>query len=163
LAAQRGAGRFAGKAWLLRSLAGTLAAGFPERAMGAAAAVHAAAELGGMPLAVPDALAEAVRSAQADVRGERLSMPLGVYSGSPAVAAGWYDRTSSALEPLITPERTPERGRLERGKRYRRHLEDLFRGALDLAPEAHVKQAGGGRGGWGGLTQQPIYVRPDLS
>ena len=54
LAAQRGAGRFAGKATLLRSLAATLTTGLPETGVDAATAIHAACELCGVPVAVPE-------------------------------------------------------------------------------------------------------------
>ncbi len=274
LAAQKWAGRFTGKAWLLRSLAESLAAGVPDAAMGAATAVHAACELGGLPVSLPTVLNDAVRCATADfLRDVRLSRPLGFYSWTPVLSAifhqdrflqqpldpetadsliralqqtpgaqdayeaclrlaarltnppknpglrdadkrlpffppssshevalfellyedraipegfdlmaelirrvrsgevdlnptdqsGWYDRQTWSLEPLLVPDRMPERSRLELGKRYRKHLEDLFRGALALSREAHVKQIGGGRGGYGGPTQPPIWVGPNLS
>jgi hypothetical protein len=81
----------------------------------------------------------------------------------PKDQSGWYDLQAWSLEPLVVPDRMPERGRLELGKRYRRHLEDLFRGALALARETHAKQAGGGRGGYAGPRQRPIWVRPGLT
>ena len=62
LAAQRGAGRFPGKASLLRSLAATLAGGTPGAAAAAATAVHAACELGGVPAPFPEALAQAAKT-----------------------------------------------------------------------------------------------------
>ena len=58
----------------------------------------------------------------------------------PTGESGWYDHQTWSLEPLVVPDRTPEAARLELGKRYRKHLEDLFRGALALARETHVKQ-----------------------
>jgi hypothetical protein len=81
----------------------------------------------------------------------------------PTDDAGCYDRQAWSLEPLVVPDRMPERGRLELGKRYRRHLEDLFRGSLALARETHVKQGGGGYGGAGRLPERPIWVEPSLS
>ena len=88
LAAQRGAGRFAGKAALLRSLAGTLAAGLPDSGIGAATLIHAACELGGVPVAVPEAVVEAVRSARADFLGDDLkSKPLAFYTWTPELSA----------------------------------------------------------------------------
>jgi hypothetical protein len=81
----------------------------------------------------------------------------------PTDTSGWYDRQTWSLEPLIAPDRTPERGRLELGKRYREHLEALFRGALALARETHAKGAGGGRGGYGGPTTPPIWIKPNLT
>jgi hypothetical protein len=274
LAAQQGAGRFAGKSALLRSLAATLAAGLPNAGVGAAATTHAACELGGVPVAVPEAIAESVRVAKDDfLRDDRTSKPLGFYTWTPELAAifrqdrflqqpldpgpadalaraleqtpgasdaydaclrlaarltnppkkpglrdagksppffppsrshevtllerlyedrpipegfdlmgelirrvrsgeinlmpgeqsGWYDRQTWSLEPLLLPDRRPESARLELGKRYRKHLEDLFRGALALARETHAKQTGGGRGGYRGVRQRPIRIRPGLT
>jgi hypothetical protein len=87
----------------------------------------------------------------------------GQVSLEPTGQSGWYDHQAWSLEPLIVPERMPEATRLELGQRYRKHLEELFRGALALARETHVKQAGGGYGGGGRWRQEPIWVRPDLS
>jgi hypothetical protein len=81
----------------------------------------------------------------------------------PTDSSGWYDHQTFSLEPLVVPDRMPESGRLELGKRYRRHLDDLFRGALALARETHAKQAGGGRGGYCGSRERPIWVNPDLT
>jgi hypothetical protein len=272
LAAQRGAGRFSGKAALLRSLAATLAAGLPA-ASAAAAVVHAACDLGGLPVAVPTPLQDAVRTLTADfIRDELASKPLGLYTWTPELTAvfrqdrflqqpleaataadlaralggtpratdihdaclrlnsrltnpparpglrdgaerraflpasrsheqvllerlfgdkpipdhfdlmtelirrvrageisleptgqsGWYDYQVWSLEPLVASDRTPEASRLELGERYRRHLEDLFRGALSLARETHVKQLAIAFGG-GGRLHGPILVRPGLT
>ena len=81
----------------------------------------------------------------------------------PGEGSGWYDHQTWSLEPLVLPDRRPEAARLELGKRYRKHLEDVFRGSLALTRETHVKQAGGGRGGYGGPIQLPIWVGPDLN
>lgn len=83
----------------------------------------------------------------------------------PTPGSGWYDHQMWALEPLAAPQRSPEGARHEFGPRYRRHLEDLFRGAAALTRETHVKQAGGGYGGYGGRgpTVRPIFVGPGLT
>lgn len=81
----------------------------------------------------------------------------------PVTESGWYDHQMWALEPLAAPQRSPEGARHEFGPRYRRHLEDLFRGAAALTRETHVKQAGGGYGGSGGPTVRPIFVGPGLT
>ena len=87
LAAQRGAGRFAGKATLLRSLAAALATGLPSTCVEAATAIQVASELGGMPVAVPEAIAEAVRAARDRfLADELLSKPLGFYTWTPGLA-----------------------------------------------------------------------------
>jgi hypothetical protein len=273
LAAQQGGGRFPGKAALLRSLAATLDAGLPA-AKAASAVIHAACELGGVPVPVPDAVAEPTRRARDDFLGDELiSRPVGFYTWTPGLTAifrqdrflqqpldpgpaddiaralertpgasaacgawlrlnarltnsakpltiwdagkrpplfppsrshevtlferlygdrpvpenfdlmgelirqvrsgevslmpgegsGWYDHQTWSLEPLLVPDRRPEAARLELGKRYRKHLEDLFRGALALTRETHARQAGGGRGGYADPRQRPILVLPDLS
>jgi hypothetical protein len=82
---------------------------------------------------------------------------------TPAADAGWYDHQTWALEPLVRPDTTPETPWLDLGPRYRRHLEDVFRGGLALARETHAKNAGGGRGGYGDPRVRPVYVDPGLT
>lgn len=82
---------------------------------------------------------------------------------SPRADSGWYDHQTWSLEPLLVPDRMPEGPRLGLGRRYLAHLEDLFRAGLALARETHVKGAGGGRGGYGGVRSRPIWVRPDAT
>jgi hypothetical protein len=82
---------------------------------------------------------------------------------TPEAGAGWYDRQTWALEPLVTPDRTAEAQRLILGPRYRQHLEGLFRAALALARETHVKQMAVAMAGSAGPSSQLIYVRPDLA
>jgi hypothetical protein len=274
IAAQRGAGRFAGKATLLRSLAVTLTAGLPDNGIDAATAIHAACQLGGVTVAAPETLIEAICTTKATFLDDKLlSQPLSFYTWTPELSAifrqnrflqqplepetadaltvaleqtpgatevynvslrlnarltnppkplglrdvgrrlpffppsrshevtllerlyedrpipdgfdlmgelirrvrsgdvrlmpteesGWYDHQTWSLEPLLVPDRRPEAARLELGKRYRKHLEDLFRGALALTRETHAGQAGGGRGGYAGPRRQPIRIRPCLS
>ena len=56
----------------------------------------------------------------------------------------------------------PEAAQLEVGNRYRKHLENLFRGFLALARETHVKQ--GGVGGYGGgRMEPPLCIAPNLT
>ncbi len=273
LAAQEGVGRFPGKASLLRSLATTLSAGLPA-AEPAAAVIHAACELGGLSLVVPEPIKEAVRLLAGNfLRDELASKPLSFYTWTdplraifrqdrflqqplepgpaddlararaqtpgasqayddclrlaarltnppkkpalrddgkrppffpsarsheitlferlyenqqipekfdlmselirrlrsgeidlkPGEQSGWYDYQTWPLEPLAVPDRMPEKSRLELGKRYRKHLEDLFRGALALTRETHAKQAPGAGGGYRGPTQRPIRVNPGLT
>jgi hypothetical protein len=77
--------------------------------------------------------------------------------------SGWYDYQTWSLGPLVVPDRMPESARLRIGERYRRYLEDLFRGALALARETHAKQLAGGRGGYAGPSQRPLWIYPDLT
>jgi hypothetical protein len=82
----------------------------------------------------------------------------------PADDAGWYERQTWSLEPLLVPDRMTESPRLDLGKGYRRHLEELFRGALALARETHAKAVmAGGRGGYSGSMQPPIWIYPGLT
>ncbi len=80
---------------------------------------------------------------------------------TPGDDAGWYDRQTWSLEPLLVPERMPESDRLDLGRRYRMYLEDLFRGALAMARETHAKQAG--LGGGGGRFSRIIPITPGLT
>ncbi len=101
-----------------------------------------------------DLMAELVRQVQA-----------GEVGLEPGDSSGWYDYQTWSLEPLLAPGRTAEAPRLVLGRRYREHLEDLFRGGLALARETHVKQLRGALiGGAGGLPgPPPIWVRPALT
>jgi hypothetical protein len=81
---------------------------------------------------------------------------------TPREESGWYDYQPWSLETLIAPQRAPEAGRLSLGSRYLKHLEGLFRGALALARESHVKQLAVATAGCAGPRERPIYVSPDL-
>jgi hypothetical protein len=248
LAAQRGVGRFAGKAALLRSLAENLPSPF----------VHAACALGGMNVDAPPGLRELARAlADEFLREESASKPLGFFTWTPELSAifrqdrflqqplevmahaagsqeayraclrlnarftnppagqraflpasrsheqvlverlygtrpipdgfdlitelinrvrsgeiclepttesGWYDYQTWSLEPLVVPERMEEAPRLQLDKRYRRHLEGLFRAALALTRETRVNQIKFATAGClGGPPQPPIIVCPSLS
>jgi hypothetical protein len=100
-----------------------------------------------------DLLAELIRR----IRGRQIRL-------GPTGTSGWYDYQAWSLKPLIEPDPLPESSRLSLSGRYRKHLEDLFRAGLALARETHVKNAGGGRGGYGGgPPRRIIYVGPDLT
>ena len=79
---------------------------------------------------------------------------------APRPDAGWYDWQAWALETLIAPERAEEAGRLTLTKSYREHLEHLFRTALALARETHVKQLEVPT--CGAAMGPPVIVRPEL-
>jgi hypothetical protein len=83
----------------------------------------------------------------------------------PSGESGWYDYQTWALESLVVLPRTREGRRHHYSERYRRQLEDLFRGALALSRETHAKQVGGGAGGFSGRRPrvEPIRVSPDLT
>jgi hypothetical protein len=61
------------------------------------------------------------------------------------------------------PDRMPEARHLQLGKRYRRHLLELFKGSFALARETHARQAGGGRGGYGGPLRPTVWIGPGLT
>ncbi len=67
----------------------------------------------------------------------------GIRDGSVSLAvrqdSGWYDRQQSALEPFLRPETTTEARHVTWGEAYRQRMEQLFRGALALARETHIK------------------------
>jgi hypothetical protein len=80
LVAQQGTGQFAGKAFLLQTLASTLTTEL-NTADPAAALVPAACELGGVPATIPETLRSAVRSLLDSFQGnELLARPLGFYT-----------------------------------------------------------------------------------
>ena len=88
LAAQRGAGRFPGKAALLRSLAATLASQLPTTGVTAATGICAACELGGVPVAIPELVVEQVRKARDDfLADDPKSKPMGFYTWTPELTA----------------------------------------------------------------------------
>ena len=59
---------------------------------------------------------------------------------SPTEDSGWYDYQTWALEPLVTPDKTPEAVHLKFEETYRKQLIELFKGVLALTRETHVKQ-----------------------
>lgn len=59
---------------------------------------------------------------------------------TPRSDSGWYDYQTWSLEPLVTFDKTHEAGHLKADDRYRQLLVELFKGALALARETHVKQ-----------------------
>jgi hypothetical protein len=82
----------------------------------------------------------------------------------PTQESGWYDYQTWSLEPLLVPNRVPERIHLVLGSRYRRYMEDLFRGTLALMRETHIRQGGIGAGGCGrGPVEPPIRINLNLT
>lgn len=82
---------------------------------------------------------------------------------APTGESGWYDHQTWSLEPLVVPGRMPEGARLDLGERYRRGLEELFRGALALARETHVKQLAIAMAGCAMPSETPIHISPELT
>jgi hypothetical protein len=119
LAAQDGAGRFAGKTSLLRSLADTLRQGAPADPA-ALALVFGACRLGGIPETPPEEGLPATDAAVAAfLRDERKSKPLGIYA--------WSDRLRGVFR----------QDRFLQGQLTRRQAETLA-GALRQAPAARA-------------------------
>lgn len=58
----------------------------------------------------------------------------------PKENSGWYDWQLYALEPLAILERMPEAKHLHATAKYRKRLDDLFKGLYALTRETHVKQ-----------------------
>lgn len=87
----------------------------------------------------------------------------GAITSRPTGQSGWYDYQTWSLEPLLLPDQTSEAKHLQLHQHYRRHLVELFKGTLALARETHVKQGGGGRGGYGGIQRETVWVRPELT
>ncbi len=59
---------------------------------------------------------------------------------TPSPDSGWYDLQTWALEPLVTPESTPESSHLKLHESYRSYLLDLFRSLMSLTREGQIKQ-----------------------
>ena len=92
----------------------------------------------------------------------------GAVSLAPRADSGWYDLQTWALESLIVPDVGSESARLRMGKNYRDRLEDLFKGALALARETHVKQLefatlAAGPGRFPTDERPTVVVRPQLT
>lgn len=59
---------------------------------------------------------------------------------TPRESSGWYDWQTWSLETLADPKRARESAKLVLDPAYAKHLEDLFKGALTLTRETHIKQ-----------------------
>jgi hypothetical protein len=88
---------------------------------------------------------------------------VGELSLQPTSHSGWYDYQAWSLEPLIAPRRMPESSHLALTDSYRDHREEMFRAALALARETHVKQLASGAGGYGGHARPRIWICPQLT
>jgi hypothetical protein len=85
---------------------------------------------------------------------------------SPTGTSGWYDYQTWALEPLVTPDKTPEAVRLKLEETYRKQLVELFKGVLALTRETHLRQASAPAPAAeaGDREERPsFYVTPELS
>jgi hypothetical protein len=88
---------------------------------------------------------------------------VGELSLQPTSHSGWYDYQAWSLEPLIAPRRMPEGTHLVLTDTYRDHMEEMFRAALALARETHVKQLATAGGGYGGPARPTIWICPQLT
>lgn len=79
----------------------------------------------------------------------------GGISLAPTADSGWYDYQVHALEPLVIPERMPEAPHVFMTDPYKKELEDLFKAAIALTRETHVKQV---EMPWAGAAMPPIRV-----
>jgi len=59
---------------------------------------------------------------------------------APNASSGWYAYQTWALEPLLLPDQAVEAVRLQLQPEYRRQLVALFKAALALGRETHIKQ-----------------------
>lgn len=58
----------------------------------------------------------------------------------PGEQSSWYDHQLFALEPLVVPEKTPEAEKLFYHETYKQELLNLFKSAIALTRETHIKQ-----------------------
>lgn len=88
----------------------------------------------------------------------------GVRSGKislkPTENSGWYDYQQYALEPLLTPDKTPEARKMELGEKYRKLLESAFQSMAAQVRETHVKQLEMMKGA---APVSPVTITPDLA
>lgn len=59
---------------------------------------------------------------------------------APPPRPSWKDLQLWSLDSLLRPDLTPEAPRLRMGPGYRAHLDELFKAALALTRETHIKQ-----------------------
>ena len=57
----------------------------------------------------------------------------------PTDISGWYDYKTYSLEPFLIPDSLPESKNLKFSEKYKKELVELFKGALALARETHIK------------------------
>jgi hypothetical protein len=58
----------------------------------------------------------------------------------PGKKSGWYDHQLYALVPLVIPEKMPEAQKLFFHQSYKKELLNLFKSAIALTRETHIKQ-----------------------
>jgi hypothetical protein len=85
----------------------------------------------------------------------------GELSLSPRPDSGWYDLQTWSFEPLLLPEKTAESSKIRTSARYRKCLEELFKGSLVLARETHIKQLEVLE--LGSLALQKLVISPTLT
>lgn len=81
---------------------------------------------------------------------------------TPGQESGWYDHQLYALEPFVTPEQMPEAKNLEFSPSYQKELIDLFKAAIALTRETHVKQLEIPMAG-AAMPPPVIFIYPELS
>jgi hypothetical protein len=94
----------------------------------------------------------------------------GTITLEPGPSSGWYDHQTWAQAALLTFNRNDEAAKLKASPRYLEHLEALFKGAMTVTRETHVKQlraadVATAMGGGGDIeTPRPVVVvlMPDL-
>lgn len=64
----------------------------------------------------------------------------GKINGIPEKKSGWYDHQFYALVPLVIPEKMPEAQKLSFHESYKKELLNLFKSAIALTRETHIKQ-----------------------
>ena len=87
---------------------------------------------------------------------------------TPKEQSGWYDHQIWSLEPFALPDGAAEAQRMALTAEYKSHLEDLFKGVMALAREAHAKQLEMAVAGLAapmdpGPRKPSLTIRPDLS
>jgi len=82
---------------------------------------------------------------------------------TPTDRSGWYDHQTYALAALLQPPLPHDPRRLSFGPRYQRHLVELFKGALALTRETHIKQLEIPTAASSRPMRPKIYLSPEFS
>lgn len=87
---------------------------------------------------------------------------------TPTPDSGWYDYQTYSLEPFARPDKMPEAAKLKWNDEYKKLLLELFKGAIALARETHIKQleippAPASAPGPAPLPRKKIYISLQMS
>jgi hypothetical protein len=80
----------------------------------------------------------------------------------PREDSGWYDHQVYALEPLVIPDQMPESRHVKLTEAYKKEMIALFKAAIALTRETHVKQLESPMCGSPGPRPRSIKIFPEV-